>query len=144
MADRLSKEKRSWNMSRIHGADTSIEVKVRKYLYHAGFRYRKNDKRFPGKPDIVLPRYKCVVFIHGCFWHNHSGCKGATIPKTRTEFWMQKLNRNVCNDSKHTQLLEDMGWRVLVVWECEIKKAFEITMAKLIGQIRDNSVGDDK
>ena len=144
MADRLSKEKRSWNMSRIHGSDTSIEVKVRKYLYHAGFRYRKNDKRFPGKPDIVLPRYKCVVFIHGCFWHNHSGCKGATIPKTRTEFWLQKLNRNVCNDNKHTQQLKEMGWRVFVVWECEVNKAFEETMTRLIEQIKEDHTGVHK
>ena len=139
MADQLSKEKRSWNMSRIHGSDTSIEVKVRKHLYHAGFRYRKNDKRFPGKPDIVLPGYKCVVFIHGCFWHRHPGCKDATIPKTRTDFWIEKLDRNVSNDVKHIQQLKEMGWRVFVIWECEINKTFEETMARLIEQIKDET-----
>ena len=98
MADRLTPEKRSWNMSHIRGKDTAIEVRVRKYLFGLGYRYRKNDKRLPGKPDIVLPKYRTVIFIQGCFWHRHSDCKDATTPKTRTDFWTEKFSRNVEND----------------------------------------------
>ena len=98
MADRISPEHRSWNMSRIKGKDTKIEVMVRQYLFHYGFRFRKNDKRYPGKPDVVLPKYKTAIFVHGCFWHRHEGCKLATTPKTRTEFWMEKFAKNVAND----------------------------------------------
>lgn len=135
MADSLSKEKRSWNMSRIHGADTSIEVKVRKYLFSKGFRYRKNVKTLPGKPDIVLPKYRTVIFVHGCFWHRHPGCKDATTPKTREEFWKEKFSRNVENDFKHKNELEKMGWKVIVIWECEINKHFEDTMSQVISSI---------
>ena len=86
MSDTISPEHRSWNMSRIRNKDTKIEVLVRKYLFSIGYRFRKNDKRYPGKPDVVLPKYKTVIFVNGCFWHRHSGCKDATIPKTRTDF----------------------------------------------------------
>ena len=134
--DSLSPEKRSWNMARIKGKDTSIEVKVRKYLFSQGFRYRKNVKTLPGKPDIVLPKYKAVVFVHGCFWHRHPGCKDATTPKTRTEFWQEKFNRNVANDLRHKEELIQSGWRVFTVWECEITKCFDETMNRLIEQIR--------
>ena len=99
MADRLSPEKRSWNMSRIKGKDTKPEMAVRKYLFRKGFRFRQNDKRYPGKPDIVLPKYHTVIFIHGCFWHHHVGCKQATMPKTRTEFWEKKFAQNADNDT---------------------------------------------
>ena len=136
MADSLSKEKRSWNMSKIRGKDTAIEVKVRKYLFSKGFRYRKNVKTLPGKPDIVLPKYKTVVFVHGCFWHRHEGCKDATTPKTRTDFWNEKFRKNVENDQLHTQQLTEMGWKVLVLWECEIEKRFEETMTLLTEQIK--------
>ena len=134
--DSLSPEKRSWNMARIKGKDTSIEVKVRKYLFSQGFRYRKNVKTLPGKPDIVLPKYKAVVFVHGCFCHRHPGCKDATTPKTRTEFWQEKFNRNVANDLRHKEELIQSGWRVFTVWECEITKCFDETMNRLIEQIR--------
>ena len=117
MADRLTPEKRSWNMSHIRGKDTAIEVRVRKYLFGLGYRYRKNDKRLPGKPDIVLPKYRTVIFIHGCFWHRHSDCKGATTPKTRTDFWTEKFSRNVENDRKHKEQLEADGWKVITLWE---------------------------
>ena len=138
MADSLSPEKRSWNMSRIRNKDTSIEVKVRKYLFAQGFRYRKNVANLPGKPDIVLPKYQTVVFIHGCFWHRHNGCKGATIPKTRQNYWMSKFEQNVENDKKHYDDLQKMGWRSIVIWECEINKHFEEKMEKLIKEIKNS------
>ena len=93
MSDKLTSEKRSWNISRIKGKDTKIEVEVRKYLLSKGYRFRKNDKRYPGKPDIVLPKYLVAIFVHGCFWLRHEGCKDATIPKTRTEFWLEKFDK---------------------------------------------------
>lgn len=120
MTDHISPEHRSWNMSRIKGKDTSIEVQVRSWLFSRGFRFRKNDKRYPGKPDIVLPKYKTVIFINGCFWHRHEGCKYATTPKTNREYWEKKFERNVTNDRLHQQQLEDMGWQVIVLWECEL------------------------
>lgn len=125
MSDRITPEKRSWNMSQIRGKDTAIEVRVRKYLFGLGYRYRKNYVRFPGKPDIVLPKYRTIIFIHGCFWHRHFGCKNATIPKTRTDFWMEKFSRNEENDKKHKEELESSGWKVIVLWECDINKKFD-------------------
>ena len=136
MADRLSPEKRSWNMSRIKGKDTKPEIAVRKYLFRKGFRFRKNDKRYPGKPDIVLPKYHTVIFIHGCFWHHHVGCKQATMPKTITEFWDKKFAQNADNDTRHKQQLEEMGFRVITIWECEIEKDFDGTMEKLVFDLK--------
>ena len=135
--DSLSPEKRSWNMSRIRGKDTSIEVKVRKYLFNQGFRYRKNVKTLPGKPDIVLPKYHAVVFVHGCFWHRHPGCKDTTTPKTRTDYWKAKFEKNVRNDELHKEQLIEAGWRVFTIWECEVTKRFEETMNLLIEQIKE-------
>ena len=135
MADRLTPEKRSWNMSHIRGKDTAIEVRVRKYLFGLGYRYRKNDKRLPGKPDIVLPKYRTVIFIHKCFWHRHSDCKDATTPKTRTDFWTEKFSRNVENDRKHKEQLEADGWKVITLWECEINKKFEETMNRVLCEL---------
>ena len=137
MADRISPEKRGWNMSRIKGKDTSIEVKVRKYLFHEGFRYRKNVKSLPGKPDIVLPKYNTVVFVHGCFWHRHSGCRYAYMPKSRCEYWKAKFETNVKNDMNNTKLLNDAGWHVIVIWECDIKKRFEETMGNVVMELRN-------
>ena len=136
MADSVSKEQRSWNMSRIRGTDTSIEVQVRKYLFSKGFRYRKNVASLPGKPDIVLPKYKTVIFVHGCFWHRHNGCKYATTPGSNYEYWQQKFHRNTENDTKHNQELRDFGWKVITIWECEIKKAFVETMDRLEKELR--------
>lgn len=136
--DSLSPEKRSWNMSRIKGKDTAIEVRVRKHLFSLGFRYRKNDKHLPGKPDIVLPKYHTVIFVHGCFWHRHPGCKDATTPKTRTEFWQAKFDRNVENDRIHREQLESSGWRVITLWECDITKRFEETMEQVVSRLDDN------
>jgi len=135
MADSLNSEKRSWNMSRIKSKNTKIELVVRKYLFAKGYRYRLNDRTLPGKPDIVMRKYKTVIFIHGCFWHRHSGCKEATVPKTRTDFWEKKFQANIRNDQKNEKLLRDMGWNVIVVWECQIENDFENTMSELINQI---------
>ncbi len=137
MVDRITVEHRSWNMSKIKGKETKIEVKVRSYLFKNGFRFRKNDKRLPGKPDVVLPKYKTVIFIHGCFWHRHQGCKLTTTPKTRTEFWINKFKKNVENDKKHQRELEEAGWKVLIIWECEIEKKFEETMTKITNELKD-------
>ena len=131
MSDTLTPERRSWNMSRIRSKDTKIEVEVRKYLFSKGYRFRKNDKRYYGKPDIVLPKYHVAVFIHGCFWHHHAGCKDATVPKTRTEFWLRKFDQNIKNDQIKQEKLKELGWRVIVIWECELKKDFQGTMDKL-------------
>lgn len=137
MADSLSPEKRSWNMSKIRCSDTSIEVKVRKYLFSKGFRYKKNDCSLPGKPDIVLPKYKTVIFVHGCFWHRHKGCKDTTTPKTRTAFWQEKFTRNVANDEKHKNDLIALGWNVIIIWECEINKHFDKTMQYVVAELRE-------
>lgn len=141
MADVLTPEQRSFNMSRIRGKDTGIEVAVRKYLFSKGYRYRKNDARYPGKPDIVLPKYKTVIFIHGCFWHRHEGCRYATTPKTRTEFWENKFRRNIANDRKHQEELETAGWKVITVWECELKKnRFDETMENIQNSISNGGM----
>lgn len=126
-------------MSRIPAKDTSVEVKVRKYLFSQGFRYRKNVKSLPGKPDIVLPKYRTVLFIHGCFWHRHSGCKRATTPKSRLEYWLPKFERNVENDKKHCEELFSLGWHPIVIWECEINKSFDETMARVVREIKEGT-----
>lgn len=138
MPDHISKEKRSWNMTQIKSKNTSIEVKVRKYLYHKGFRYRKNFKDLPGTPDIFLRKYNITIFINGCFWHHHYNCKLAYIPKTRTNYWLKKLNKNVENDIKVEKLLVQMGYKVIIVWECELKECFEYRMKELIEEIEEN------
>ncbi len=136
MADKLTREKRSWNMSRIRGKDTEIEIKVRKYLFSRGFRFRKNVTNMPGKPDIVLPKYKTVIFIHGCYWHRHAGCKICTTPNTNREFWLEKFEKNIQNDSKHQQELEAAGWKVLILWECEIENDFNRLMDNLVSELQ--------
>lgn len=120
MTDRLTKEQRSWNMSQIRGKDTKPEVLVRSMLHRAGYRFRKNVNSLPGKPDIVLPKYKTVIFVHGCFWHRHKGCKNTTTPKTNKSFWEKKFERNVANDRKHQRDLKNLGWQVITVWECQL------------------------
>ena len=121
MTDIFTPSKRSFVMSKIHSKETKPEVLVRKFLFSQGFRYRKNDKRYAGKPDIVLPKYKTVVFIHGCFWHGHSCCKGH-IPKSNTDFWLEKITKNRERDIKNETELEKIGFKVIFVWECELKK----------------------
>ena len=120
MSDIMSPERRSWNMSRIRAKDTSIEIKVRKWLFQKGYRYRKNVKSLPGKPDILLNSYKTVIFVHGCFWHHHPGCKYAYNPKSRVDFWNSKFEKNKNNDLIHKKDLELLGYNVLVLWECDM------------------------
>lgn len=117
-----TKEQRSFNMSQIKAANTKPEMIVRKFLHARGFRYKLHDKSLPGKPDIVLPKYKTVIFIHGCFWHGHAHCRYYVIPKTRTAWWLAKIQRNIENDHKAVAALTENGWKVLTVWECELKK----------------------
>lgn len=116
------KETRSYNMSRIKGKNTKPEELVRKFLFSQGFRYRKNDARLPGTPDIVLPKYKTVIFVNGCFWHGHSNCKYFVVPKTNTEFWLNKIETNRQRDARKIFELQSLGWRVIVLWECQLKK----------------------
>ena len=141
--DRLTPERRSWNMSRIRGKDTKIEVTVRQYLFSKGFRFRKNDNRFPGKPDVVLPKYKTVIFVNGCFWHMHEDCKQARLPKTNTEFWKEKMEKNAANDRLHEQELKKMGWNTITLWECELERNFEEVMDSTINQILNTVNIDD-
>jgi len=123
MADNLSKEDRRYNMTRIKSTDTKPEEVVRKFLFSKGFRYRKNDKRLPGKPDIVLPKYKTVIFVHGCFWHGCPTCRHAKIrPVANAEYWDKKLDRTMERDKSNIVTLGKMGWHVMVIWECETRK----------------------
>lgn len=121
MADIKTKESRSYNMSRIAGKDTKPEELVRKYLFSKGFRYRKNVRKLPGTPDLVLPKYRTVIFVNGCFWHGHKGCKYFVWPKSNTEFWRQKIETNISRDQRKEAQLRDMGWNVIIVWECELR-----------------------
>lgn len=139
MPDILTKEERSVRMSRIHSVSTKPELKLRQSLWHQGFRYRINDKRLPGRPDIVLPKYRTVVFMHGCFWHGHKGCPTSHIPKTNTEFWEAKVARNQARDQEVWRKLEAKGWNVIIVWECQLKKAnLEETIDRVAGEIVRN------
>jgi len=121
MADNLTKQDRHYNMTRIKSTNTKPEEIVRKFLFSKGFRYRKNVNHLPGKPDIVLPKYRTVIFVHGCFWHGHIGCPDFVLPKSNQDYWTPKLERNRQRDSEHILHLEEMGWRVLIIWECELK-----------------------
>jgi len=124
-------------MSRIRGKDTKPELLVRKFLFAAGFRYRLHDKRLPGKPDIVLPKYKTVIFIHGCFWHGHEGCRYYVVPKTRSEWWLNKITSNKIKDSRDILSLKEEGWKILTIWECELKpRTREATLSILPATIR--------
>ena len=122
MSDVHSNETRHYNMSQIRGKDTKPEIIVRKYLFSRGLRYRKHDRRYPGCPDIVLPKYRVVILVHGCFWHIHEGCPCFVMPKTRLEFWENKFKQNKRRDIQNIEKLKSLGWRVIVIWECELKK----------------------
>lgn len=143
--DDLTEEQRKKNMRHIRSKDTKPEEIVRKYLFAHGFRYRKNDARYPGKPDIVLPKYKTVIFVNGCFWHQHEGCRYAAIPKTREEYWLPKLKRNKERDRAVVEKLQKSGWRVLIIWECEIRKKAdrEERLNNLVELIRGCSEADE-
>ena len=121
--DVFSPEKRSQVMSRIRSKDTKPEKIIRSILHKLGFRFRINRKDLPGKPDIVLPKYNTVIFVHGCFWHRHEGCRYATMPATRVEFWAEKFRGNVMRDARNRDHLIAAGWRVFEVWECDLKEA---------------------
>ena len=140
MADRITKEQRSSNMSHIRDKETSLEVMVRKHLFCCGYRYRKNDSKLPGKPDIVLKKYKTVIFVNGCFWHHHANCKYAYIPKSNVDYWSNKFERNMMNDKKNANKLRKMGYCVITVWECDLKKDFNKEMGRIITIL--NSIGN--
>ena len=132
-------EVRSYNMSQIKCKNTKPEMLVRKFLFANGFRYKLHDKKLPGKPDIVLPKYKTVVLVHGCFWHGHEGCKYFVIPKTRTDWWLQKIKRNKILDVKNTNALRLDSWKVLTIFECDLKKnKIDETFNNLFYQLKKN------
>lgn len=148
MADVHNSEQRRFNMQQVKAKDTKPELLVRKFLFANGFRYRlhgltpgpslfgEGRKKLPGKPDIILPKYKTVIFINGCFWHGHTNCKYFTIPKTRTKWWTNKINSNKANDAKAVRALKKDGWKVITVWECKLKPAkVEKTLARLLNAI---------
>jgi|SRR6185312_15304488 len=139
MSDVHSVATRSYNMSRIRSKDTKPELIVRQFLHKNGFRYRLHVKNMIGKPDIVLPKYKSVIFIHGCFWHGHEGCKYYVVPKTRTAWWLQKIHLNKVNDDKVRGLLSKQGWKIINIWECQLKKNLrETTLNCLLNEFVDN------
>ena len=122
MVDIFSRKKRSEIMANIRGKETKPEIIVRKFLFSKGFRFRKNVKKLPGTPDIALPKYNTVIFIHGCFWHRHKNCKKAQLPETRKQFWEKKINENVERDKRNVRQLKDAGWKVIVLWQCQLRK----------------------
>ena len=123
MADVHTREQRSFNMQQIKSTNTNPEMLVRRFLHAQGFRYALHSKKLPGKPDMVLTKYHTVIFVHGCFWHGHEHCKYYKVPKTRTEWWLHKINTNKANDNKAVKALKKAGWKVIVVWECALKPA---------------------
>ena len=138
--DRLTAERRSWNMSRIKGRDTVPEKRVRSLLHQLGFRFSLKRKELPGRPDIVMPRFRLVIFVHGCFWHRHQYCRNSVLPKTRPEFWIAKLNGNVQRDTKNAKALKALGWRVLTIWECEVEDEAKLSRRLLRWVARDQRV----
>lgn len=139
MSDVLTPEQRQRNMAAIHSASTKPELNLRRELWHHGFRYRVNDRFLPGRPDIVLPKYRTVIFVHGCFWHGHMECKYYTVPKTNTEFWEAKIARNQERDQEVWRKLEAKGWSVIIVWECQLKKGrLDETVWKVVEEIVHN------
>jgi len=139
MSDKHTPEQRRFNMQQIKGTNTKPEILLRKILFAKGYRYRINSKTLPGKPDIVLKKYDTVIFVNGCFWHGHENCRYYVIPKTRTEFWTDKINGNKKRDEKNIDLLIKDGWKVITVWECDLKKdKIEQTVHSLIQKLNNN------
>jgi DNA mismatch endonuclease (patch repair protein) len=136
MADSLTPERRSWNMSRIRSTNTGPEKRLRSLLHRAGYRFRIHDRRLPGKPDIVLPRFRTAVFVHGCFWHRHPGCRNTTTPASRIDFWKAKFDATVARDRLKASQLEDAGWRVITVWECELEKNPEVVLQNVLASLK--------
>jgi len=135
--DTLTPEKRSWNMSRIRSKDTTPERVVRSFLHRNGFRFRLHVKNLPGMPDIVLPKYKTVIEVRGCYWHRHEDCKYAYMPKTKVDFWQRKFAENVVRDQRTEQELRELGWNVIIVWECELNNKSKLD--DIISQIQGQS-----
>jgi DNA mismatch endonuclease vsr len=133
--DRISPEQRSQNMAQVKSKNTKPEMLVRSLLHRMGYRFRLHIKTLPGHPDVVLPRYKAVIFVHGCFWHRHEGCKRATMPATRTEFWRKKIDGNQSRDRRNLTALEELGYRCLVIWQCEMKdiEALKMRLSEFLG-----------
>lgn len=129
--DKINPEKRSWVMAQVRGFNTKPEKIIRSLLHRLGYRFRIHRKDLPGKPDIVLPKFRTVIFVHGCFWHSHPSCKHARIPETNEDYWLQKLNKNKIRDIQNKILLENNGWHVLIIWECELKN-MELVQKRLI------------
>lgn len=143
MADIFSKEKRSKIMSKIKSKGTKPEIILRKKLFAKGFRYRINYKKLPGKPDIVLPKYKTVIFVHGCFWHGHSDCKDSHLPKSNTDFWETKISENKMRDNRNSEALRQMGYNVLIVWECDLTPTkLNDLLNKIVPSIQNNYKGE--
>lgn len=141
MSDIYSKSKRSSIMSKISSKDTKPEILVRKYLFSKGFRFRKNVKDLPGKPNVVLSKYKTIIFVNGCFWHGHESFKKATLPATNTEFWREKISGNIIRDKKNIQKLREKGYKEIIVWQCELTSSFrETTLNSLLKKIMENSI----
>lgn len=139
MADNHTKEIRSYNMSKIRAVNSKPEILVRKYLFSQGFRYRINDKRYPGKPDIVLPKYKTVIFVNGCFWHKND-CGRFVWPKSNIEYWNNKITRNVDRDADNYDKLKKMGWNIIILWECQLEKDAKTTLCNLETQLKVSSL----
>ena len=137
ITDILTKEERSALMAKVKGKNTKPEIYVRKYLFSKGFRYRVNDPRYPGRPDIILPKYRTAIFVHGCFWHGHESCKYARLPLTNREFWENKIRTNIERDKRNIELLKQEGWKVVVVWQCELRnrRLREERMKRLVEEI---------
>ncbi len=136
MADVHTKEIRSKNMAAIKGKNTKPEMLVRRFLHANGFRYKLHDKSLPGNPDIVLPKYKTVIFVHGCFWHGHEGCKYYVVPKTRTEWWLNKINGNIANDKKASKALKKQGWKIINLWSRGLRVLKEKIFFSLISLLK--------
>lgn len=142
MVDSLTPDRRSWNMSRIRGSNTAPEKQVRSILHAEGYRFRLHDKTLPGKPDIVLPKYRSVILVHGCFWHRHAGCRLSYSPKSRIEFWQAKFARTVERDKENLACLNALGWKALVIWECQITDT-EKLIARINKFLQQPSYGSD-
>jgi DNA mismatch endonuclease (patch repair protein) len=137
--DTLSKSARSALMAKIKGKNTGPEMLVRKYLFSNGFRYRIHDRRYPGSPDIVLPKYRTAIFVHGCFWHGHENCRASRLPATNIDYWQEKIEQNIERDKRKTESLEKDGWKVIIIWECKIKNKQQrnIELEKVVERILD-------
>jgi DNA mismatch endonuclease, patch repair protein len=138
LTDYLSAAERSRHMARIRGRDTAPEKHLRRLIHRAGFRFRLHARTLPGSPDLVLPRYKAAIFVHGCFWHRHKGCTSAYEPKSRIDFWMRKFQENVARDKRQTRALKKAGWRIAIVWECGLRRpeARSTTVSALTSWLR--------